>query len=779
MHGDVKAGTGATAVGQLAGDLHVHHPALRPPVPIPRQLGSAPAEFVGRADQLAALDRILTTIGGAPAGDRGDGAGVTAVISAIGGTGGIGKTWLALTWAHRNLHRFPDGQLSVDLRGFSPGEPRHPVDVLADFLAALGVDRDHQPTDLDARIALYRTRTTGKRMLILLDNAAAPEHVESLLPGGSTCTVLITSRNRLRGLIARHGASPVRVDVLTNTEARTLLTTALEDAHAHVTADAEQAITELIGLCGGFPLALGLIAARIRTDPDLLDDIATEMRDLGLDALDSDDLTASLPTVLSWSLRHLTDTQRILFGLLGIAPGPDIGLPAAVSLAGLPKSQVRTALRALEEASLVDRKPGGRYSMHDLLRAFAVDTARHRQLAIEQDSPSERTAAMVRILDHYASIASLAAELILTRRSVAHSRGDSRSTRLSDYDQAIGWLDTEYPNLIASIQSAVDEGMDETVIELTCPMCRFFAIRGYTREWIASHVTALEAARRRGDSRSEADLLNSLGVACRRLGEFDQAIRHQRAALAVFREIGDLNGELDVLTNLGIAHRRLSDFPASVRVLEQALALYAPDNDMASQAHTIDNLGTVLQRLGRYEEAATQHRRSLDLARRAGDRSLEAMALTNLGIVHEKLENCDEARRSHEEALRLARQIGDRHVEGHAVSKLGVVLRRLGQRDAALDCQNRGLLLLDETGSRGDQCESLNDLARTFAAFGDTTQAVAFHKRALALACEINDRFEEARALHGLSDALGSGDSEYPIASALALFEQLGVPAPD
>ncbi|MFI9388950.1 NB-ARC domain-containing protein [Kutzneria sp. NPDC052558] len=332
---------GVVQAGLITGGVHNYLPAPQPPTPTPRQLLAAPADFVGRADQLAALDRAL-----APADGEQNRAG-TAVISAIGGAGGIGKTWLALTWAHHNLDRFPNGQLSVDLRGFSPGEPRHPTDVLADFLAALGVDRDHQPTDLDARVALYRTHTAGKRLLILLDNAATTDQIEPLLPGGTTSTVLVTSRHRLPALLTRRGARPMYLDVLTDTEAHTLLYAALGSIRDR--AAVEQAITELIGLCKGFPLALGLIAARIRTHPDLLDDLVADLRDLGLDALDSDDPTASLPSVLSWSLRHLAEQHRTAFALLGIAPGPEITLPAMVSLAGSSQAGARESLSVLEE----------------------------------------------------------------------------------------------------------------------------------------------------------------------------------------------------------------------------------------------------------------------------------------------------------------------------------------------------------------------------------------------------------------------------------------------
>jgi TIR domain/NB-ARC domain len=365
----------------------------------PRQLPGAPGLFTGRGTELAALTDATTTT---------PDAGATVVISAIRGTGGIGKTWLALAWAHRNLHRFPDGQLFVDLHGFSPtGAPAHPVDVLGGFLDAVGVDRDRQPTDPDRRAELYRSVVADKRMLIVLDNAATTDQLIPLLPGGHRCTVLITSRNQLRGLIARHGARPIRLDVLTDAEAHTLLATALGPARA--AADAA-AIAELIGLCGGFPLALGLTAARAIADPHLpLADTVADLHALGLDALDSEDPTASLPTVLSWSLRHLTQQQRQVFALLGVAPGPDTGLPAAACLTGLPERAAQVLLRTLADASLLDRTPGSRYAMHDLVRAYATTVADDLPAAV-------RETALRRVLDFYTHTAHAADRLLYPHR---------------------------------------------------------------------------------------------------------------------------------------------------------------------------------------------------------------------------------------------------------------------------------------------------------------------------------------------------------------------------
>lgn len=334
------------------------------PVVAPRQLPAAPAPFVGRRDELDRLDAAVRAAAGG---------GATVVVSAIAGAGGIGKTWLALHWAHRHLDRFPDGQLFVDLRGFSPdAEPMNPAVAVRGFLDALGVDPARIPVDQHAQAALFRSMVAGKRMLLVVDNAADTTQVAPLLPGSPTCAVVVTSRNRLPGLITGHGAHLLPLDVLADGEARALLTDRL--GAERVRAE-PVAVAELIALCGGFPLALGIVAGHARTRPDLpLSALAAELRDLGLGALDDDDPTASLPAVLSWSHHALTAEQAAVFALLGAAPGPDIALPAAASLAGLPEVRARAVLRALERASLTVPDARGRHRMHDLIRRYATET---------------------------------------------------------------------------------------------------------------------------------------------------------------------------------------------------------------------------------------------------------------------------------------------------------------------------------------------------------------------------------------------------------------------
>ncbi|MFI0467715.1 ATP-binding protein [Saccharopolyspora sp. 5N102] len=312
--------------GSIAGSVHVHN--SQPEQPVPRQLPSTPAKFVGRADELARLTEALDKVTDADSAVQ---------VSALAGAGGTGKTWLALHWAHQHLDQFPDGQLFVDLQGFSPTDaPMDPAVAVRGFLDALGVVPDRVPPDLHTQTTLFRSLVDGKRMLIVLDNATDATQVTPLLPGSPTCKVVVTSRRHLTSLVTRHGAHHLRVGPLSDTEARQLLTTRLG---ADRVAAEPDAVTELVACCGGFPLALGIVAGRAHMASDApLAVLAADLRDATtrLGVLTDDDPAVSLPAVLSWSLRALTDEQARVFGLLGIAPGPAISLMAAASLTALP-----------------------------------------------------------------------------------------------------------------------------------------------------------------------------------------------------------------------------------------------------------------------------------------------------------------------------------------------------------------------------------------------------------------------------------------------------------
>jgi tetratricopeptide (TPR) repeat protein len=658
----------------------------------PRQLPAAPVGFVGRVDHLAALDRIFTSPDSTSEAG-GQGSGMTVVISAIGGAGGIGKTWLALAWAYCNLHRFPDGQLAVDLRGFSPDDPRPAADVLAEFLAALGVDRDHQPADPDARAALYRTRTTGKRLLIVLDNAATPEQVVPLLPGGTSCAVLVTSRHRLLALLTRHGARPVHLDVLPDTEARALLTAALDDTHTSARAipAADRAVHDLIALCGGFPLALGVVAARIRTHPDLLDEIVTDLRDLGLDALDSADPDASLPTVLSWSVQRLTKQQRIAFGLLGIAPGPDIDLSAATHLTGLSEHDSRTVLRGLVDASLITHNPGGRYAMHDLVRDYAATTAR------DHLAERVRQAALERVVDFYRYTTHAADHLLNPHRRpilLDPPVPGTRPHRLDDVPTALAWLDTHHPHLLAAQRIAATHSRHQAVWHLTWALVSFHLRRGHWRDHVAVSQAAREAATHLPDSTALLYAQRYCGRAIAVLGAPEQGIE----------------------------------------LLHQALALAEHHPDPTHQAKIHSALSWVWSQLGNDRQALEHARHALGLIHPLDQPVLEARMLSRVGWYAARLSDYDTARAHCQAALALHRQHQHHdHAEADTLDSLGYIAHHTGQHTHALDYYRQAVAVYREHGDAWLVAETLDRLGQTYAALGDHEQARAAWRQALQL----------------------------------------------
>ncbi|WP_237774275.1 ATP-binding protein [Actinosynnema sp. ALI-1.44] len=398
---------------------------------VPRQLPLPVSAFVGRVTELDVLDDSLT---------------VPAPMVVIGGAGGIGKTSLALHWAHRNADRFPDGHLFVDLHGFSPdSRPLNPQSAVRGFLTALGVSPERVPADADAQAALYRSEIAGKRMLILLDNAASTDQVVPLLPGTTTCCVLVTSRNKLAALIDRYGARHLQLDTLHPDEAHALLTRRLGSARV---AAEPHATGDLIRLCGYYPFALAIMARHAHTRPHIpLSEFVAELGDLGLAALDNEDPTASLPTVLSWSLRGLSTEQHTVFALLSITPGVDIGLPAAASLTGLPVQRTRDTLRVLEDASLLDRHAHGRYAMHDLIRDYATAAARRMD-------DRTRDAALRRVVDFYIHTALAGLRFL----APAHARqirleppaAGTHLHPIPDAEAALAWFNTEHLNLLAA-----------------------------------------------------------------------------------------------------------------------------------------------------------------------------------------------------------------------------------------------------------------------------------------------------------------------------------------
>jgi tetratricopeptide (TPR) repeat protein len=726
----------------------------------PAQLPPDVAVFTGRTAELAALD----------------GAGAVSVIS---GTAGVGKTALALHWAHRVAARFPDGQLYVNLRGYDPDQPLDPCDALARFLRALDVAANDIPADLDERAARYRTELTGRRILIVVDNAGTVEQVRPLLPGTPTATVTVTSRDSLAGLVAVDGAYRIDLDLLPRDDAVTLLRRLIG---ARVDSDAAAADT-LVDQCARLPLALRvaaeLAAARPRSPlTALVAELTDERR--RLDLLDAGgDPRAAVAAVFSWSYRHLTRDAAQLFRLLGLHPGPDLDAYAAAALIDGSIEDTQRLLAALTRAHVITFTGSDRYGMHDLLRAYAAMRAR------DEDSASQRRAALTRLFDYYLSTAGAAMTVLhpaeAQLRTLAPPSG-TPSPDLSDPDTALRWLDTERTTLVAVAVHTAAHGWPTHTTRLARTLFRYLN-GGHNTDAVIVHGQAHQAALRSGDPTGQAHALTDLGVAHRGLGRPGPAIEHYQRALDLFRQVGDPAGQARALNNLGNVEQLSGRYQQAADQFEQALTLYRQTGDRTGEARALANLGTLEGRLGRYRPAIDHFAQALALYRRAGDRDGEAHTLNSLGSVEVRSGRYPQAGDHLQQALSLFRQLGDHTGEASVLDSLGLLHTRVGQPDQAAELHLQALAILRHAGYRDGEAWALNGLGEAAQAAGRPAEACVHHTAAQALAADIGDRDQQARAHAGLARAYHTlGDparAREQCQRALTLYAELGPPEAD
>jgi tetratricopeptide (TPR) repeat protein/transcriptional regulator with XRE-family HTH domain len=653
---------------------------------VPRQLPGAVACFTGRDAELAALTGLLDAQPGARA--------PALVISAVAGTAGVGKTALAVHWAHQVAGRFPDGQLYLNLRGYDPsGRPVQPAEAICGFLDALEVPAGRIPPGLEARSGLYRSLLSGRQMLIVLDNAANAAQVRPLLPGSAGCLVVVTSRSQLAGLAAAEGAQLLTLDVLTEAEARQLLAGRL--GAARLGAEPEAA-NELIASCARLPLALAITAARAAARPGFrLAALAAELRDTAgrLDTLDAGDPAASVRTVFSWSYQQLgTDAAR-MFRLLGLHPGPDISTPAAASLAGIEEPAARRLLRALARAHLIAEYVPGRYAFHDLLRAYAAAQAD------DTDSAAEREAAVGRVLDHYLHTASPAALLLRPVRdliALAPAGPGAVPEQPADHRQALAWFEAEHQVLLAAVTLADSSGFDSHAWQLPWAMMPFLATRGHYQEWAATQRTALAAATRVGDVAGQAVSSCLLASACDDLRDYDQALGHYTSSLRLYHRLGNCLGEANVHQNLGLLAEHQGRCADALGHAEQALRLYQTVGHTAGEAVGLNYVGWCHGLLGDYQQAHAYCRRSLAFCAEAGHRRSEGHAWDSLGYAEHHLGNLPEALACYERALDIARELGDRWVEADTLTHLGDTRNITGNLPQAREAWQQALAIFED-----------------------------------------------------------------------------------
>jgi DNA-binding SARP family transcriptional activator/Tfp pilus assembly protein PilF len=705
----------------------------------PAQLPADVSAFTGRTREVAALDDLLLA-------ERPDGARAMP-ISVLSGTAGVGKTTLAVHWTHRVVDRFPDGQLYVDLRGYD--QPMSAMDALAGFLTALGVPEQDIPLEPDKRAARYRTEVSGRRMLIVLDNASSAEHVRPLLPGTPSCAVVVTSRDSLAGLVVLHGAHRLDLDLLQPANAQALVRR-LVGARA----EAEPAaVAVLADRCARLPLALRLAAELVISRPasairDLADELADEQR--RLDLLDAGgDPRAAVAAVFSWSMRHLPPEAAATFRRLGLHPGPDLDAYATAALTGSDVASAARMLDRLTRAHLVHPTTAGRYGMHDLLRAYAT------ALTTEEEPESVRAAALCRLCDYYLAAAAAAVDgLYPADVSREHHPPPPAMPipDLNDLDAARTWLDTERPTLIRVAAHADAHGWPTYTIRLSIVLRRYLD-SGHHIDALTLHGYAHRATLRTGDVAAQARVLQDIGTAHLRLARYVIAAEHLRQSLALSQQADDHTCQARALGALGIVNAQLGQREAAIEHFELALALFRQTGDQTGEANALNNLGIVAGQIGRHESAIAHFELALILFRQTGDQIAEANTLNNLGLLDQRMGHYASAVARHEQALDLFRRLGARSNEAKALDHLGIAHLRIGQPDQGIAYLNEALTISRAIGDRVGEAWVLNGLGEADQANDRPTEAIAQHSAALRIAIDIKDPDQRARAHAGLGQA--------------------------
>ncbi|MDN3358373.1 tetratricopeptide repeat protein [Actinomadura sp. DC4] len=748
-HANRFGGTGGDVVQarDVQGGVHFHGyvPAF---AVTPRQLPGGVRGFVNRHAELARLDDIA-------ADHREPSVSAVAVIT---GTAGVGKTSLALHWAHGARQRFSAGELYVNLRGYDPGPPATPEQVLDRFLRDLGVPTAAIPAGLEDRASLYRSILADRRMLIVLDNAASASQVRPLLPGTPGSLVLVTSRSRLSGLVAREGAYRLGVGMLLEADAVALLRAVTTGYRGE---DQPHELRELAGLCARLPLALRIAAERAASRPlmmlgELIADLRDESALWNALSAEDDEETDAVRTVFAWSYRALPEQEARLFRFLGVHPGNDFSLPAAAAVVGITPAQARQQLDVLVGAHLMEQSAPGRYRFHDLLRAYAVDQLHHLE------SGDARIEALRRVLGWYLHTAD-AAQLVLSpfdgypldQRVPA----DVAPLAFDGYEPAYRWYQTESVNLVAATRIAAAAGLHSTAWRLSAVLRGIYMHQNAFDDWVVTARVGVDAAAQAGDRPGEAEALESLGKAYFQSLRLYEAEEAHRAALVIRREIGDRFGEavsVNALGLLGLRHRRLDEAESR---FEQSTAIFRELGDRRWVALLQANLAEAHCELAEYEAAVSGLGVALGVFRDLGDRSCEGNALFLLSWARRELGRTGDARASIDEALTIASEEENPVWQAHWLVELAKVQRTAGQPGEALNSYQRAASIQRKLGDRSREAAALDGTGEAYQELGRFAEAANFHRQAAATHRQFGDRWQLAVALHHLAMALDRTDA--------------------
>jgi DNA-binding SARP family transcriptional activator/uncharacterized protein YjbI with pentapeptide repeats len=663
---------------------------------MPRQLPAGVRHFAGRDAELLELDQVLSDALKTRA----------ATVVVITGTAGVGKTSLALHWAHRVAGDFPDGQLHVNLRGYDPsGAPVTPAEAIRILLNGLGVAREQVPDTQEAQAGLYRSLMAEGRMLIVLDNARDADQVRPLLPGGSGCLALITSRSALSGLVAAVGAYPVPLGLLAEPDAQALLAARLG---AERTSAEPVAVSQITGLCSRLPLALAITAARAAAKPALpLSALARELagEQDRLDALDTGDQSTSARAVFSWSYRQLAELPAQMFRLLGSHPGPDVSVAAAASMASVTRSQARRTLAELAAVSLLTEHAPGRYVLHDLLHAYAAEQPASTQPAgtqppaDTQPPAGERRRARARLVDHYLHAAHAGALLLAPLGHpivLAQPLPGVIPEQLSSHDEALAWFRAELHVLLAMVKLSESAGLDAAAWQLPWCLRSFLDGQGLWQDWAAVNQIALGAAERLQDHNGLGWTHHRMAQVCSLRGAIADGIAHNQQALTHFELAGNVAGQGSAHLGMCIACGRLEDHGAALYHGEHALKLFRSARDRIGEAYMLHLVGLELARLGSAEQGRDHCSQAVELYGELGDLGGMADAWHSLGTVHRQMTEYVEAIACFQQALMLSAELGDLWGQAYCLIHVGDAHDAAGDLLGARETWQQALELLGD-----------------------------------------------------------------------------------
>ena len=732
-------------------------------IPIPAQLPPDRSTFAGRTRELAELVGLCT-----------DGRKYAPTVVVIDGMAGVGKTAFAVHAARQLAPRFPDGQLFLDLHGFTEDiDPVEPGDALDRMLRALGAPGDHIPHDIEARAATFRTMVANRRLLIVLDNAANEEQVQPLLPGNPHCLVLVTSRRRLVGLDDAH---PISLDILAPPDADFLFRHVAGEHR--IAAEDPQDVTTVTTMCGRLPLAIQIAATRLRaragwTLPDLIERLSDHRHRLA----EFEAGQRSVAAAFQLSYQHLEHTHQRMFRLLGLHPGADVDPFAAAALTGDRLHQTRRLLEDLVDAHLLQSSHAGSYHFHDLIRGYALDTA-------EKHEPEpDRRAALTRLFDYYAYVASLAADVLYPQDAYARPTVTRPSTPVPEIEspqQAATWFQRQLPNLLATAAYASEHGWPEHTVRMSRLLYSHLNAQSHLTEAKTLHALAARAAAACGDTDGEAITMSFLSHTSYQFGEYDQATKQLEVALTQYQRCGNRLGAARVLHNLGLIHHQLGQYAQALDYFNQAIPLRRQLGDEDGAARTLNALGVTQLMLGQYDEAVDNFGLALEIHRRTGDRADEAAVLDSLGNAERRIGRHAEAKRHLDRALLLCRETGEHSDEAHVLKSLGNLHRDMGRYAEALGYHHQALELYQRDERHRSVPEVLNDIGETLRCLGRWDEAMRQHEKALAIAEKLGDQYEQGRAHEGLGHAHralaridGARDHWR---HALAIYRELRVP---